>query len=193
MLGDRQHSAEDSLLLSQMRTGSRTAFDDLYNKYKKDVFNEAHKRLSDSEKAKDLTQDVFIALWVKASDVAIDNLPGYLYISIKNNVLRLLQREGKFVPIPDLLQELSNNSNRADADLLYKELLKSYKAVVASLPQQQRIIYQMRYEENLSPEEIALKLNLSAKTVRNHLGRALSRIKPTVILIPLILWLAGKQ
>ena len=62
MLGTRQHSAEDSLLLSQMRTGSSTAFDTLYDKYKKEVFNEAYKRLNDIEQAKDITQDIFIAL-----------------------------------------------------------------------------------------------------------------------------------
>ena len=193
MLGTRQHSAEDSLLLSQMRTGSSTAFDTLYDKYKKEVFNEAYKRLNDIEQAKDITQDIFIALWVKASESPIDNLPGYLYTAIKNNVIRFLQRAGKFLPLPDLLQELHHShSNHADADLLYKELVKAYHAVVESLPEQQRIIYKMRYEDNLDPKEIARKLHLSEKTVRNHLGRALSRLRPLVVLIPLVLWLGNK-
>ena len=192
MLGDKVHSPEDTKLLSLMRDGNRSAFDTLYDKYKKDVFREAYKRLSNEEQAKDITQDVFTALWVKGSQSSIDNLPGYLYIAIKNNVLRLMQRESKFVPIPDILLELSTNYNRADADLLYNELLRAYEALVESLPEQQRIIYKLRYNDNLTPDEIAEKLNLSPKTVRNHLGIALTRLKAAFMLVQVIWWFAAK-
>ena len=193
MLGDKKHNAEDTLWLSQMRDGQRMAFDRLYEKYKKDTFNEAYKRLNDKDLAKDIVQDVFTALWIKGSEMEINNLPGYLYIAIKNNVLRLMQRESRFVPVPELLAELYNNKDRADAGILYQELKNAYEALVASLPDQQRIIYQMRYDEQLSTDEIAEKLNLSPKTVRNHLGRALMRLKTTFMLLQIVFWIAGKH
>jgi RNA polymerase sigma-70 factor (family 1) len=193
LLANKTHSVNDTSFLSQMREGVRPAFDSLYEKYKKDVFNEAYKRLSDPDLAKDITQDVFTALWVRGSQTIIDNLPGYLYSSIKNNVYRLMQREKKFVPIADLLIELDNNNNRADADLLYAELVKAYEGLIANLPEQQRIIYKMRYNENLSPDEIAEKLNLSPKTVRNHLGRALAHLKDAFLLVQLMIWLSDKN
>ncbi len=192
MLADKVHSSEDTQLLAQMRDGLRAAFDAIFEKYKNDVFNEAYKRLNDKEQAKDIAQDVFTALWVKASQSPIDNLPGYFYISIKNNVFRLMQRACKFVPMPDLLLELASNQNRADADLLYKELVTAYEALVESLPEQQRIIYKLRYNDHLTPDEIAVKLNLSPKTVRNHLGIALSRLKTALMLIQLIWFFSGK-
>lgn len=192
MLSHKIHSLEDRLLLSEVKGGSRTAFDTLYGKYKVDIFEEAFKRLQDVDLAKDITQDVFTALWVRSSAADIENLPGYLYTSVKNNVYRLMQRQDRFVPMPDLLKELDNNANRADADVLYKELLKAYEELVAALPDQQRIIYKMRYDENMSPEEIAEKLNLSPKTVRNHLGRALMRLRPSIVLIQVVFLFASK-
>lgn len=192
MLGNKAHTFEDTELLSQVRDGNRSAFDTLYEKYKKDVFNEAYKRLNDKEQAKDITQDVFTALWVKGSQTIINNLPGYLYISIKNSVLRLMQRESKFVPIPEVLKELNTNYNRADANLLYNELVRAYETLIESLPEQQRLIYKLRYKDNLTPDEIAKKLNLSPKTVRNHLGLALARLKAAFLLLHIIFWVTGK-
>lgn len=193
MLGKKSHSMEDTLLLSQMREGKKCGFDSLYEKYKKDVFNEAYYRLNDTDLAKDITQDVFTSLWIKGAENVISNLPGYLYVSVKNNVFRLMQRQNKFVPISDLLMELTSNSNRPDANLLYNELFNAYQALVANLPVQQRVIYRMRYDEQLSPDEIAEKLKLSPKTVRNHLGRALLRIRFAFLLVQLLSWIADKH
>ena len=193
MLGKKNHSADDVLLLSKLKAGNRTAFDILYEKYKKDVFNEAHKRLNDVDLAKDVTQDVFTALWIKGSERTISNLPGYLYIAVKNNTLRLMQRQNKFIPIPDLLLELDNNGNRADADILYSELTRAYGTLIESLPEQQRMIYKMRYNDQLTPDEIAVQLEISPKTVRNHLGKAINRLKAAMALIQLLCLLTVKH
>nr|WP_068890392.1 sigma-70 family RNA polymerase sigma factor [Pedobacter panaciterrae] len=193
MLTGRIHTATDSRLLAELRAGSRTAFDSLYEQYKKDVYLEASKRLHDPELAKDITQDVFTSLWLKASEMQIDNLPGYLFISIRNKVLRTIQRQDKFVPISDLLQDLIANKERPDQDLMYKELLAAYEKLVADLPDQQRIIYKMRYTENRSPEAIAEILGLSPKTVRNHLGKAISTLKASLMLIQIIIYLSEKH
>jgi len=193
MLTGRIHTDTDSILLAELRSGSRSAFNTLYEQYKKDVYLEANKRLQDPELAKDITQDVFTGLWLKASQMQIDNLPGYLFISIRNKVLRSIQRQDKFVPISDLLQDLIANKERPDQDLMYKELLSAYETLVASLPDQQRIIYKMRYTENRSPEEIAAILELSPKTVRNHLGKALSTLKSSLMVIQIIIYLSEKH
>lgn len=188
MLGDRTHTVNDTLLLSQMRDGTRSAFDVLYEQYKIDVFNEAYKRLNDVDQAKDIVQDIFTALWIKGTTTIIENLPGYLYTCIRNNVYRLLQQRQRFTPIANLLTELGNNHNRADAKVLQHELARTYQQLIEKLPDQQRIIYRMRYEQNLSTEEIAQQLNLSNKTVRNHLGRALARLKSAFLVLQVIMW-----
>jgi RNA polymerase sigma-70 factor (family 1) len=193
MLGDRTHTVNDTLLLSQLRNGTRSAFDALYERYKVDVFNEAYKRLSDPDQAKDIVQDIFTSLWVKGTTTIIENLPGYLYISIRNNVYRFLQQQQRFTPIADLLTELGSDQNRADAKVLQHELARTYQQLIERLPEQQRIIYRMRYEENLSTDEIAQQLNISNKTVRNHLGRALARLKSAFFILQIIVWFTHRS
>ncbi|WP_449437028.1 RNA polymerase sigma factor [Pedobacter steynii] len=59
----------DHELLLQLSEGSKHAFDILYNRYWKLVFNTAFKRLNNMERAQDIAQDVFVQLWVGGPQV----------------------------------------------------------------------------------------------------------------------------
>jgi RNA polymerase sigma factor (sigma-70 family) len=54
---------------------------------------------------------------------------------------------------------------------------ENLQKLVAQLPGQQQKIFHLSKEEGLSSEEIAVKLNLSKRTVDNHLYRAVSFLK----------------
>lgn len=192
MLTGKAHTVLDSLLLAQLKEGSESAFDALYEKYWNNVVDEAYKRTGHRDQAKDIAQEVFTAMWIRGTETPIDNLPAWLYTVTKNQVYKLFRDQERFTPISDLLSELESYGERADALILEKELYRTYEALIASLPDQQRIIFKMRYQDELSPDEIASKLNLSPKTVRNHLGRALRKLRTTFMLIQLLMILGGK-
>lgn len=193
MLTGKIHSVQDSLLLAQLSEGSKNAFDALYEKYWSNVIDEAYKRIGDRDQAKDIAQEVFTSMWLRGTENPIENLPAWLYTVTKNHVYKLLQKKERFVPIPDLLSELESYNDRADAPFLEKELLRAYEALIASLPDQQRVIFKMRYQDDLTPDEIASKLNLSPKTIRNHLGRALLKFKTAFLLIQLLVILTENK
>jgi RNA polymerase sigma-70 factor (ECF subfamily) len=191
MLTGKIHTSHDDLLLKQLAEGSNHAFDLLYDKYWCEVVNEANKRLGDKNAAKDVAQEVFTILWARKSEVPLKNLHAWLYTVTKNQVYKLFHKQSRFVPITDILSELKISANGADAIILEKELIDSYKAFIATLPDQQRIIFKLRYQEELNPNEIALKLELSSKTVRNHLGRALLKVKTTFMFFQLLFHFIG--
>jgi len=168
---------EDKLLLQQLQEGSTFAFRTLYKKYWEQTYNNIYKRIKDHDHAEDLTQDVFMQLWLKREEIIIENLPAYLFVVARNSVYKLLGKQEKFVPIAGLLENLERSHSQADAKLLRDELMKAYEALINSLPAAQQTIFRMRYDEDLSPDEIAEALNLSPKTVRNQLGKALFKVK----------------
>lgn len=190
MLTGKKHTVQDGMLLAQLREGSKDAFDRLYEKYWKDVVDEAYKRLGDEDDAKDTAQEVFTSLWIRKSEVPILNFPGWLYTVTKNQVFHRIQKQGRYVEIPDILSGLKTCGSHADSAILEKELISSYEALIASLPKQQRVIFKMRYQDDLFPDEIALKLDLSSKTVRNHLGRALVKVKAMLMLFQILIFFA---
>ena len=53
--------------------------------------------------------------------------------------------------------------------------------MIDNLPEQQRVIFNLRFVESLSSNEIAERLQLSPKTVRNHIGRALTTLKSELL------------
>lgn len=183
----------DSLLLAQLSEGSKSAFNALYEKYWNNVFDEAYKRTGHRDQAKDIAQEVFTSMWIRCTDTPIDNLPAWLYTVTKNQVYKLFQDQERFTPLSDLLTELKSYGDSTDALILDKELNSAYEALVSSLPEQQRIIFKMRYQDHLTPPEIASKLSLTPKTVRNHLGRALRKLRTAFIVIQLLMIIGGNN
>jgi RNA polymerase sigma-70 factor (family 1) len=186
---DSSHNTEDSILLLQLSEGSKRAFDMLYDKYWKAVFDAAYKRLNDTDAAQDIAQDVFVQLWIRDARSPIENLPAYLFVAARNSVFKHLEKQGRFTEMPELANQIESPLERADADLLYDEFLMAFNQLIAALPAQQRVIFKMRFEEELSSKEIAEQLQLSPKTVRNQLGKALATLRTSLHLLQFILYL----
>ena len=60
------------------------------------------------------------------------------------------------------------------------ELRNLIESAIQKLPEKSRQVYQMAWEENLSYNEIAEKLGLSSKTVENHVGIALRKLRESL-------------
>ena len=177
----------DQELLGLLRNGDRTAFDALYEKHWDAVYNQAFKKMRDPDQAKDITQDVFIYIWTHREANHIDNLQAYLFSAVRNNVFRVLKRDGRFFPIDELILEARVHYPQADAALMEKEFFKAYSLLVDAMPPAQQTIFKMRYHENLSTGEIAEQLNLSRKTVQNQLTRAVTLLRASLLTIAIAL------
>jgi RNA polymerase sigma-70 factor (ECF subfamily) len=184
------HNMEDSALLMQVAAQNRSAFGELYDRHFKFVYNSAYKRLKNADQAADIAQEVFVQLWTRKSSAAIDNLPAYLFTLVRNSVFKFLEREQRYEPLPDFFDQWDGRTGNADAVFLYQEFVVAFDHLVNSLSPQQQIIFRMRYEQDFSPAEIAEKLELSPKTVRNQLGKALIRLKSSFAIFIFFYFLA---
>ncbi|MEJ2882046.1 RNA polymerase sigma factor [Pedobacter sp. GR22-6] len=178
----------DTELLLRLGNGDKHAFDILYNRYWKQVFNAAYKRLGDREQAQDIAQDVFIQLWTRASKAPIDNLSGYLMVATRNGVFKKMEKEAKYSALPESVHQMESATG-ADSGVLHQEFLFAFQALIETLPPQQRLIFKMRFEEELNSHQIAEKLEISVKTVRNQLGKALATLRSSLLLIHVLLFL----
>jgi len=182
----------DQELLEQLRLGDSSAFNVLYTTYWKKVYGQAYKRLQNTEQAKDITQEVFVSLWARKEVNRIDNLTAYFFTAVRNNVFKLQRKQELFTPVNDLMEELYASPNQADALLLEHEFFSSLGSLVETLPPAQQQIFKMRYQEELSTQEIADKLQISLKTVQNQLGRALSQLRTMMTLLAVLFYINDK-
>ncbi|WAC39478.1 RNA polymerase sigma factor [Pedobacter sp. SL55] len=186
MIKSIDHNVDDQYLLTQMKGDDESAFHLLYDRYWEQVYNAAYKRLKDADYAKDITQDIFLQLWSRRKELNIAFVPSYLYMSVRNNVFKWMEKEQRFTTIPDLLSCLEQRSDRADVELLRKEFMAKYEAMVNSLPAAQQTIFKLRFHEDLSTKEIAEKLNISRKTVQNQLGKSVGQLRDALDLLYIV-------
>ncbi|MFN0291970.1 RNA polymerase sigma factor [Pedobacter helvus] len=186
MIKSIDHNVDDQYLLTQMKGDDESAFHLLYDRYWEQVYNAAYKRLKDADYAKDITQDIFLQLWSRRKELQIAFVPSYLYMSVRNNVFKWMEKEQRFTTIPDLLACLEQRSDRADVELLRKEFMAKYEAMVNSLPAAQQTIFKLRFHEDLSTKEIAEKLNISRKTVQNQLGKSVGQLRDALDLLYIV-------
>ncbi len=183
---ENQTILTDCELLEAMKANSNSAFDSLYERYWLMVYQAAFKRLRDESAAEDITQDIFLQLWLRRSELQIEYLKAYLLTSVRNNVLKRLEKEQRIVAVDNLLEEISINKGAADAALIEKELKRLYETIISNLPKAQQQIFRMRFEEDLSTAEIADQLQLSRKTVQNQLGKSVQHLKESLLIWALL-------
>ncbi|WP_431200591.1 sigma-70 family RNA polymerase sigma factor [Mucilaginibacter sp. P25] len=66
--------------------------------------------------------------------------------------------------------------------------LKAFNELIDTLPPQQRIIFNLRFNEGLSSQQIADQLEISPKTVRNQMGKALATLRKSLFLLHVLLY-----
>lgn len=171
----------DALLLRQVEQGSTRAFDSLFDKYWAKAYSEAFKRLKSHQDAKDIVQEIFIHIWINRQTLRIENLPAYLHVAIRNKVIKFINKQKPIHSFFDNLERISEESARADAPFLWKEFLKSYEALLETLPPKRQAIFRLRYEEDLPTKTISMQLRISRKTVQNQLGKAIETLKISLL------------
>jgi len=159
----------DHELVTSFKQGDKFAFDEMYERYWKKLYNETFKRLKKMEIVEEIVQDVFTDLWEKRDTKVIENLYPYLVTSVRYQVYSNY-RKGKSMPeFEEPLEHMALSNLQADSLLNVKEL-KGCIAIWMSLqPAKRAEIFRLKYMEEYSTREISVMLGISVKTVQNQL------------------------
>jgi RNA polymerase sigma-70 factor (ECF subfamily) len=181
---------DDALLLQQIEKGCKQSFNVLFEKYWDKAYVGAYRRLKDPDHAKDIVQEVFTHIWLKRESLHIDNLPAYLNIAVRNQVFKLVKKQKHIHPFFDILEDMPATNLHTDGNLLWKEFLTSYEALLNTLPPKRQIIFRLHFQEDLPTKEIATQLGITRKTVQNQLGKAIEKLRISLSpLLPLLIFL----
>lgn len=165
---------EDKALLISLSEGDELAFVKIYNQYRYKVYTYAYQLSKSADTAEEIVQNVFIRIWQKRAQIDTSrSFNGYIKKITLNHVLNHLKKIGREKSLQQEVSQLMEiSASRTEEQLLEKELRKIYTDAIAMLPAQKKLIYQLSRSEELSHEEIALKLNISKNTVKNHMVEA---------------------
>ena len=158
-------------LLRQLSAGDVAALRVIIQVYFPLLCSYAEKFLPDTSLAKDIAQETFIKLWRhKDRFENISGLKSFLFTVTKHGCLNLQrgrereeERYGKIVA-PDCADEIDDHYD----EIARLDSLAQINQVVQQMPVKMQEIFLLCFQEGLSNEEIARKLNISEKTVRNQ-------------------------
>lgn len=185
----------DLELLNLLKGDDRSAFTEIYNRYKGVLFVHAYKRLKNRLEAEDAVHDLFARLWINREQLTLstDNFSGYLYTIIRNNVLTTISRKGYADKYFTGHWEQPDISN-AETDYKVREsqLKEIIEKHVALLPTKMRVVFELSRNAQLSHKEIATKLGISEKTVKSQINSALNILRSKIGLAAFIWLLVNK-
>ena len=152
-------------------------FADAVDKHKAMVYSIAWHFLHDRVAAEELAQDVFLQLH-----------QNWRAMKSPEHILFWLRRVASHRSIDAARKHNSRRETSLEElgeptvfEQFHDAFLSSYlNRVIASLPEKQRIVVVLRYQEDMEPEEIAKVLDMKVATVKTQLIRALELLRAKV-------------
>ena len=166
-------------------------FDSIVTLYRPKVFRFILASLRDREVAENLTQDCFLnAFKARASFRSDCSMSTWLMLIAANLVRdhvksrrlqfwRRLQRNAK--PLDEDLRDwISDRQKTPEAQALLKEQVQAVWDAAAALPGKQRMIFLLRFVEDMELKEIAAVTGMKEGTIKTHLFRALNSVRDRI-------------
>jgi RNA polymerase sigma-70 factor (ECF subfamily) len=175
--------AGERVLIQRCKNGDMGAFDELYARYEKRVFNCAYHISGNYHDASDITQEAFIRVYNSIQTFRGDaNFLTWIYRIVTNVYLdeRKKSKAHRQTSLDEYIELDENAVTRQIEDdsplpaeiVERKERAEVVRAAINSLPEYQRIIVTLYHVEDLSYDEIADILQLPIGTVKSRLNRA---------------------
>jgi RNA polymerase sigma-70 factor, ECF subfamily len=167
-------SREQQQLLALV-AGDVTAFEMIFKTYYQPLCSYAFTFLHDKEEAEEIVQSTFLSVWEKHEAIAIRTaVKPYLYAMVRNACLNVIKHEKikQKHAVEEIAMAAHSHESVAQA-VASSELEGKIQQAMEKLPEQCRLVFKLSRFEELKYSEIAEQLEISVKTVENHMGKAL--------------------
>ncbi len=164
----------DETLLAATARGDFDAFHTFYERYAGRVLAYARRISRDAALAEDITQEVFTAVWTRATTFRPDRggAPAWLYTLTRNKLVdhwRKLGRDGEMETIEDLTVPAPVSGDR--------DLRLTLRQALARVPYEQRQAIETAYFGGLTYEETASRLDLPLGTLKSRIRVGLRALR----------------
>lgn len=158
-----------------LKAGNITAFEMLFRTYYQPLCNYAYTFVQDRAEAEEIVQGTFLMIWERRETLEIRTaVKPYLYAMVRNACLNVIKHEKVKQQHAAVELAVAERSVESVArTVMASELENRIHQAMEALPDQCRLVFKLSRFEELKYAEIAEQLNISIKTVENHMGKAL--------------------
>lgn len=165
----------------RIRTSDEDAFAELFRAIYPRMVKFAWRYTRAESDAHDVVQESLVKLWELRENIDPDqSLRAYLYQIVRSRALNHLRDNKKHAPIEDTNADNLKVENRI-LDNINEPESKNYDdkmaEFISDLPDRQREAIELSRFEGLEHDEIAEVMNISPRTVNNHIVAALKKLR----------------
>jgi len=171
----------DTELLIQFRDPAtkEKAYTTIIKKYQEKLYWHIRRMVVDHDDANDILQNVFIRVWKGLENFREDSqLYTWLYRIATNECLTFLEQQKKrtTVSLSDLETGLTDKI-KADQNFDANKLEWKLQLGIQQLPEKQRIVFQLRYYDEMPYEEMSRVLDTSEGALKASYHHAVKKIE----------------
>ena len=172
--------------VEKWQSGDMAAFEALFRDYEKLVFKTAYLITGNRDRAQDVLQEVFIAVWNsrRSYDPNKGKLTTWLHrITVNQCSKGKVRTDPAIVPLENKeIDALGTGGSRPDDILVSKMEYEKLLKAMDSLDTKHRSVLVLRYFNDLSYQEIAESLGIPLGTVKSRINHSLRCLKEQVTL-----------
>jgi len=153
-------------------------FDNLVSRYSSQVLNTAQRLLQDENAARDVHQEVFLAIWQRRNryDNTV-NWGGYLYRVTIRKAMEQIKKMKAFPTTGIQFDHLhSGDQSRPENRVVDSEARQFLSRCIGKLPRKQAEVFTLVRIEGLGYPQVAAVMECKEETVRVHLHRAVKQL-----------------
>jgi len=167
---------DDARLLAQVQRGDEAAMAALYDRYSKIVYSVSLRVLRDAAAAEDVLQEIFMQVWRNPNSFIATrgSLGGWLAVVARNRSIDTLRRKKPTEQVEEVyLASPTNLADESERNLM----MEKAKAVIITLPAEQRKTLEMAFFDGLTHSEIAEMTGDPLGTVKTRIRSALGTLR----------------
>ena len=167
-------------LLNQLKEGSYTAFNKLYEEYFDLLYGFVFSLTHSHQTTTEVVQETFIKVWLNKHKIDPNqSFKAWLYRIARNTLLDEVKKQFHTPLFEDYLVHAANEklATPEEETLDFDDFRQTLHQVKEKLPAQQAKVFELCKEQGLSATEVAQQLDISEQAVYNHLSLAMKTIR----------------
>lgn len=173
-------NSDEAVLYAKIKNGDHKAFKTFFESHHKQLFHFLLNKGVSEDGAEDLIQQAFVYVWENRSKIdEHKSLRSYLFRMAYTRMLNLFRDEQKFDGQAEI-PEIESHEYATDSSLNNHELNKLIEQAIAAMPEKRQNVFRLCFLEEFTYKEAAEFMDVSVKTVENHMALALKDLRASL-------------
>jgi RNA polymerase sigma-70 factor (family 1) len=170
---------DDTHLLRNIVDDDRISFNELYRRHMHNVYSYVHLICKSRETTEEVVQDLFVKIWLNRKNLEnVLHFKAYLYRSARNLLLDKIRRTQTELKAKELaLHATADSVESSDSATICNQYRQFTREAISRLPEKRKRIVELRTQDDLSLDEIAMQLSISKSVVKKQLYSGMSFIR----------------